>query len=236
MQIILHKADERGYVNHGWLRSHHSFSFASYYDPSKVHFGMLRVLNDDFISGGQGFGTHPHDNMEIITIPLKGALQHKDSMGSGGIITEGELQIMSAGSGITHSEFNASQADPVELLQVWIFPKMNNIEPRYEQKKFDSLYGENAFYTAVGPLEGDAPLRICQDAYFSFASVEAGTKLEYAIKHENNGCYLFVIDGNIQVQGTELFSRDAVGISKTEHFEIEALENSLLLAIDVPMN
>jgi len=236
MKKILHKAENRGFQDHGWLKAAHSFSFANFYDPAKVHFGLLRVLNDDIVAPGMGFGTHPHDNMEIVTIPLKGALAHKDSLGSEGVIGADEVQIMSAGSGIRHSEFNASAADEVNLLQIWVFPKERNIEPRYDQKKFDSSKSIKTFQTLVSPIpDGDA-MWINQDAYFSMGNFDAGTKLSYAIKHPGNGAYVYVIEGEAKIEDETLGRRDAIGISETMEFNIEVTKTSKILVIDVPMN
>ncbi len=234
METILHKADTRGHVNFGWLDSHHSFSFGHYYDPARVHFGMLRVLNDDMVAGGGGFPTHPHDNMEIISIPLKGALAHRDSTGTEKAIHTGEVQIMSAGSGITHSEYNFSKDEEVNFLQIWIMPKELNIEPRYDQKAFSSSERKNKFQTVVAPNMEDS-LWINQDAWLSLADLDTNTSIIYEPKKERNGVYLFVLDGEATVDEQKLGKRDAIGISNENSFEILANSDAKLLLIDVPM-
>jgi hypothetical protein len=234
MKTVVHKSESRGFADHGWLKSHHSFSFAGYYNPERVHFGALRVLNDDQVAAGMGFGTHPHDNMEIVSIPLFGDLEHKDSTGRHKVIRQGDVQIMSAGSGISHSEYNHSREEEVHFLQIWVFPKEKNIEPRYEQKTFHAEDRMNRFQTVVSPDEGDA-LRINQDAYFSLANLDAGTTLHYPIKTAGNGVYLFVLNGDLQVAGESLSTRDAVGITETESVEVKAKSYAEVLAIEVPM-
>jgi redox-sensitive bicupin YhaK (pirin superfamily) len=235
MKTTLHKADSRGYVDHGWLKTYHTFSFASYYEPSRVRFGLLRVLNDDIIEGGMGFGTHPHDNMEIVTIPLEGILAHKDNMGTKQTLKPDEIQIMSAGSGLTHSEFNNSETERINLLQIWVFPKERDIEPRYDQKTFDSGERKNKFQTVVSPEKENGAMRINQNAYFSLADLDKGKELDYKIKHKGNGAYVFVINGSIKTAGETLDKRDAVGVEDIENIKITALENSKILLIDVPM-
>jgi len=235
MKKTIHKADSRGHVDHGWLKSYHTFSFADYYNPERTRFGLLRVLNDDIIEGGMGFGTHPHDNMEIITIPLKGELAHKDSTGTKEVIKANEVQIMSAGSGLTHSEFNNSPTDSVNLLQIWVFPKEKNITPRYDQKVFDPADKKNKLLTVVSPEKNNGALWINQDAYFSIGNIDAGKTLSYEVKRKGNGIYLFVIDGSIEVSNEKISSRDAIGIEDTDKIEITAIENSEVLLIDLPM-
>jgi quercetin 2,3-dioxygenase len=236
MKTLIHKAEDRGHADHGWLNAHHSFSFASWYNPAKTHFGLLRVLNDDIVAPGMGFGEHPHDNMEIVTIPLKGSLRHRDSMGNSEAIKYGEVQIMSAGTGIRHSEFNDSQTDPVNLLQIWVFPKERNIEPRYDQKQFDTLNRINKFQAVVSPdKEGDA-MWINQDAWFSLADITKDQTIKYKSKLKSNGAYLFVIEGKVEVAGNKLNKRDAIGMWEFDEAEIKALEDAQVLVIDVPMN
>ena len=235
MKTTLHKADSRGYVDHGWLKTYHTFSFASYYEPSRVRFGLLRVLNDDIIEGGMGFGTHPHDNMEIVTIPIEGTLAHKDSMGTKQTLKPGEIQIMSAGSGLTHSEFNNSETERINLLQIWVFPKERDIEPRYDQKVFDTGERKNKFQTVVSPEKENGAMWINQDAYFSLADIDKDKELDYKIKQKGNGAYIFVIDGSINTANETLGNRDAVGVEDIENIKIKALENSKILLIDVPM-
>ena len=235
MKTILYTADSRGHVNHGWLDAHHSFSFGNYYDASRVHFGMLRVLNDDIVQGGMGFGTHPHDNMEIITIPLTGALEHKDSTGGHGVIKQYDVQVMSAGTGLYHSEFNHSKTDFVNLLQVWIFPKEKNIKPRYDQKTFLPTERENKLQTVVAPDNAEA-LYVHQDTWFSLGKFEAGKTTDYNINKKGNGVYLFVTEGSVTVGEQQLNKRDALGIYDTDTISITATTDAEYLLIDVPMN
>ena len=236
MKTTLYKADSRGFANHGWLKSCHTFSFGSYYEPARMHFGLLRVLNDDWVAPGAGFGEHPHDNMEIVSIPLAGTLAHKDSTGRNKEIKTGDVQIMSAGSGLTHSEFNHSQKEAVQFLQIWVFPKEHNIEPRYEQKTFSNEGRKNSWQTVVSPDTTDEALWINQDAYFSLADLDAQGSLKYNIKKEGNGLYLMVLEGAVSVANQQLTRRDAIGISETNNFEVEASENAQLLLIEVPMH
>lgn len=232
----IHKADTRGFVDHGWLKARHSFSFASYYDEKRIHFGMLRVLNDDIVEPGMGFGTHPHDNMEIVTIPLYGALEHKDSMGHVEVIKPGEIQIMSAGKGLRHSEYNHSKTEPVNLLQIWVFPKMRDIEPRYDQRVFNDEEKTNNFQTVVSPdLSDTNAMWINQNAYFSLAKGKEGRQISYDLKIEGNGVYLFVIEGTINVDGQMFNKRDGIGIENTQSISITSVTDSYLLAIEIPM-
>lgn len=235
MKTTIHRADTRGYADHGWLKTYHTFSFASYYDPARVRFGLLRVLNDDIIEAGMGFGTHPHDNMEIITIPLEGELAHKDSMGTKQTLKAGEIQIMSAGSGLTHSEFNNSETERINLLQIWVFPKERDIKPIYDQKVFDINERKNKFQTVVSPNKETGAMWINQDAFFSLADIDKSKSLQYDVKHKGNGTYLFVIEGSVNAAGEILNKRDAIGIEDISNIEISALENSEILVIDVPM-
>lgn len=235
MKTIVHKADSRGYADHGWLKSYHTFSFAGYHNPERVRFGLLRVLNDDIVEPGMGFGAHPHDNMEIVSIPLSGSLAHKDSTGSERVINTGDVQIMSAGSGLYHSEYNASKKDPVNFLQIWVFPKERDIEPGYDQKTFAVNERLNKFQIVVSPAGNDSALWINQDAYFSLAKLEKGNELEYDVKHKGNGAYLFVIEGDVIAAGENLAKRDAAGISETGSFNIKAESDSEILVIEVPM-
>ena len=236
MKTILFNAADRGTADYGWLKPNYYFSFSQYNNPAKVHFGMLRVLNDDFIAGGGAFPTHPHNNMEIITIPFTGALQHIDSTGGEGIIKAGDVQIMSAGTGVQHSEANASATEPVTLFQVWVFPKENNINPRYDQRHFDITERINKWQTIVSPVEKDKALWINQDAKFSLTKLQAGKTLDYPISFTGNGVFLVAINGAIKVADNNLNKRDAIGISETESFNIAATEDAELLAIEVPMN
>jgi len=235
MKTTLHKADTRGKADHGWLNSHHTFSFASYHNPERVKFGLLRVLNDDIVQPGEGFGTHPHDNMEIISIPLKGALAHKDSTGNEHVINTGDVQIMSAGSGLYHSEYNASKKDAVNFLQIWVFPKERDIEPRYDQKTYNPEDRKNKFQIVVSPEINSGNLWINQDSYFSLADLEKGSSVNYEVKNPGNGVYLFLIEGSINAGGIQMDKRDGLGIEDTDSIEITAVENSQLLVIEVPM-
>lgn len=235
MNTILHPASKRGHVDFGWLNSNHSFSFGHWYDPEKVHFGALRVLNDDVVDGGGGFGTHPHDNMEIVSIPLNGALTHKDSTGTDGTIETGDVQIMSAGTGIRHSEYNASKNDKVNFLQIWVLPKERNIKPRYGQKHFDADGRKNKWQVVVSPKGNEEALWINQDARFSLAQLDAGKEIVYENKFSGNGVYIFVIEGSIDIDGKILNRRDAIGVSGTDSFSIKAQTDAFVLAIEVPM-
>jgi redox-sensitive bicupin YhaK (pirin superfamily) len=236
MKTVFHKASERGHVNHGWLNAKHSFSFASYHDPSKVHFGLLRVLNDDIVAAGSGFGMHPHDNMEIVTIPLKGTLEHRDSMGNIGTIQPNEIQAMSAGSGLMHSEYNHSKTEEINLLQIWVFPKERNITPRYEQKVFNENDKLNKFKTIVSPVKSDDTMWINQDAFFSIGKFEEAKSVDYTIQHEGNGAYIFVIEGGAKIAEQQLSKRDAIGVWDTTNIELSIDANSEILIIEVPMN
>lgn len=236
MKTLLFKAADRGTADYGWLKPNYYFSFAQYHDDEKVHFGLLRVLNDDFIGGGGSFPTHPHDNMEIVTIPFTGALKHKDSTGGEGVIKAGDIQIMSAGSGVQHSEANASATDPATLFQVWIFPKERNIKPRYDQKTFDIIERSNKWQTVVSPIDEDNALWINQDARFSLTNLQAGKEIIYTNAFKNNGVFLVVINGSVEVGGLQLNKRDALGISEMDNFTVVASEDTELLAIEIPMN
>lgn len=235
MKTIIHKANTRGKVSFGWLNSHHSFSFGHYHNPDRMNFGMLRVLNDDVVRGGAGFPTHPHDNMEIISIPLSGALAHQDSTGTEQAIETGEVQIMSAGSGITHSEYNYSKTDKVNFLQIWVIPKERNIPPRYDQKHFRKEDRKNSMQTVVAP-DSDSALWINQNAWFTLSDPDQGSEVEYELHKKENGVYLFVIDGEVELNGIQLSKRDAIGILDSDHFSVRAQKNAQLLFIEVPMN
>ena len=237
---IFHAANTRGHANHGWLNAHHSFSFANYYDPNRMNFGVLRVLNDDIVAPSMGFGTHPHDNMEIITIPLRGALKHRDSMGNEGIIEQFDVQVMSAGTGVRHSEFNANIDTEVSLLQIWIFPNRRNVTPRYDQKTFKPADRRNEFQTLVAPLEHltdtTEALGIHQNAWFSLGNLEKGVEKTYNIQNSSNGVYVFLIEGTATINGHPLSKRDALGIWNTENLHIIAQSDAEILLLDVPMN
>ena len=236
MKTIFHAASSRGHADHGWLNAHHSFSFASWYDPSRVHFGMLRVLNDDIVAGGQGFGTHPHNDMEIITIILKGALEHKDNMGNGSVIRPGDVQVMSAGTGVMHSEFNPSKDEATNLFQLWIFPKEKGIKPSYDQRTFDINDRKNKIQTVVSGFKTGDELYIHQDAAISLSDLDKGTELKYAMKSKEKGAYIMVINGAVEIEGQKLQQRDAIGVWENENVSIKASENAEIIIIEVPMN
>tara|TARA_R110002074_G_scaffold126787_1_gene265370 strand:- start:1430 stop:2146 length:717 start_codon:yes stop_codon:yes gene_type:complete len=238
MKTIIHKAETRGFANHGWLKSYHTFSFASYQNAERMNFGALRVLNDDVVQPDMGFGTHPHNNMEIISIPLKGALSHKDNMGNKRAIEVGEVQVMSAGTGLTHSEFNDSKTEDVNFLQLWIIPEETGVTPNYEQRKFSSDKKANELVTVVAPkdkLEGDA-LPINQQAFIYKSYLEVGKSIDLTVKSGQNGFYIFIVDGEIEVADSILSSRDAIGVWETETLTIKGNKNSELIIIEVPMN
>ncbi|MFL1011601.1 pirin family protein [Flavisericum labens] len=237
MKKVVHKSKTRGFANHGWLKSYHTFSFAGYQNPERMNFGMLRVLNDDVVQPEMGFGTHPHQNMEIISIPLKGALSHKDSIDNKRAIEVGEVQVMSAGTGLTHSEFNDSQTDEVNFLQIWIIPEETGVTPNYEQRKFDTFNQKNSLQTVVAPkdkLEGDA-LPISQQAYIYRSELDGETSINLETKKEGNGLYIFVVDGEIEVADKVLNSRDAIGVYEVSKIEIKANRVSQIIIIEVPM-
>jgi redox-sensitive bicupin YhaK (pirin superfamily) len=236
MKTILHKSNTRGHANHGWLDSWHSFSFAGYYNPERIHFGALRVLNDDTVAAGMGFGEHPHDNMEIISIPLSGDLQHKDNMGNLQVIKEGDVQVMSAGRGIQHGEKNNSNDKPVKFFQIWVFPNKKNVEPRYQQQSFSEAEKKNNLLTVVSPIGTNDPgVQIHQDAWFSLGKLDKGVSLNYQLKKKDNGVYAFVIEGDVTINGIELNKRDGLGISETSQLEIVATNDAALLLMEVPM-
>jgi redox-sensitive bicupin YhaK (pirin superfamily) len=235
MKTIFHKADTRGHADHGWLNAWHSFSFAGYYDPSRIHFGALRVLNDDTIAGGMGFGSHPHDNMEIITIPLSGQLEHRDSMGNTGIISKGEVQVMSAGTGIQHSEKNKYSREPLKLLQIWVFPDTKNVKPRYDQRAFDMDAAKNSLLNIVSPMGSDVGLNIHQHAWFHIGKLDKDVNLTYELKDKENGVYAFLIEGEANINGEKLNRRDAIGITELGKLEIKAGADSEILLMEIPM-
>jgi hypothetical protein len=235
MKKIIHRGNTRGFADHGWLQSFHTFSFAGYYNPDRLHFGALRVLNDDTVKGGMGFGAHPHDNMEIVSIPLEGALEHRDNTGRHKIINQHDVQIMSAGSGIQHSEFNASRTEPVKFLQIWLFPKKKDITPRYDQRTFDPASRHNQLQTVVSPDEKNDALWINQDAWFSLGQFDKDRSVRYTPKKNENGVYLFVLKGKVEAGGETLENRDALGISDYAELNITALDDTEFLLIDVPM-
>lgn len=232
---VLHKAETRGHANHGWLNSHHTFSFANYYNPERMHFGVLRVLNDDIVRGGNGFGRHPHDNMEIISIPLEGDLEHQDSMGNIAVIKNGDIQVMSAGTGITHSEKNKSLSNEVKFLQIWIFPNKKNVEPRYDQLTLNAEDRKNKLQQILSPSQEDDGVWIHQDAWFHLGSLDEGNTQTYQLKKEGNGVYIFVISGEITVGDQKLNARDGFGIWDVSEINILADTNAEVLVMEVPM-
>ena len=236
MKKLFHPASSRGAADHGWLQAKHSFSFANYYNSERIQFGALRVLNDDIIAPGMGFGTHPHDNMEIITIPLDGTLEHKDSLDNIGVIETDEIQVMSAGSGVYHSEYNKNKDQSVSLLQIWVFPNKKNVTPRYDQKNIKDLKKVNSFYPIVTPNQNGPGMWIHQDAWFHLGEFDKETRINYNINKKGNGVYAFIIEGSVQIDGESLEKRDALGIWDTEKFELLANQNSRVLLIEVPLN
>lgn len=238
MKTTLYRASTRGHAYHGWLDTYHTFSFANYYNPERINFGALRVINDDIVKGGEGFGTHPHDNMEIISIPLYGDLEHKDSMGHTEVIHAGEVQVMSAGTGITHSEYNPNEDKPVNLFQIWVFPEKRNVTPRYDQRAFDYIHSKNQLIQIVGPKDDkeNTGLWIHQNAWFNIGTFEKGTDIEYKIKGNGNGVFVMVVEGEFTVEGQKLNHRDGFGIQETDTIGISAnSDNARILLIDVPM-
>ncbi|MBK8567010.1 MAG: pirin family protein [Saprospiraceae bacterium] len=233
---VLHKAETRGNANHGWLQSYHTFSFANYYNPERMHFGVLRVLNDDTVQGGMGFGTHPHDNMEIISIPLEGDLEHKDSMGNLAVIRNGDVQVMSAGTGIQHSEKNKNGQQPVKFLQIWVFPNKRSVEPRYDQITLDRADRKNKLQQILSPNPNDEGVWIHQDAWFHLTELDKGKNIGYAIKKAGNGVYAFVLSGDVTINGQALNRRDGLGIWDVSSLQIEADSHAELLLMEVPMN
>ena len=235
MKSVLHKADTRGHANHGWLDTHHTFSFASYYNPERTRFGVLRVLNDDRVAPGRGFGTHPHDNMEIISIPLEGDLEHKDSMGNVAVIKEGDVQVMSAGTGIYHSEKNKNQDKEVKFLQIWVFPKKKDVKPRYDQITLKNKNLKNQLSQILSPNPDDEGVWIHQDAWFHIGHLEKGHRETYQIKQRGNGVYIFILEGDVTVNSQPLNKRDGYGVWDTDQIEITADNDAKVLLMEVPM-
>ncbi|MEN8958193.1 MAG: pirin family protein [Flavobacteriales bacterium] len=235
MNTIIHKADTRGDANHGWLKSKHTFSFANYYNPERMNFGVLRVLNDDIVAAGNGFGTHPHDNMEIVSIPLAGDLEHKDSMGNVAVIKEGDVQAMSAGTGITHSEYNQSKEKQVKFLQIWVFPNKKNVTPRYDQVSIKDIKKENEFYQIVSPNKEDSGVSINQDAWFHLGDFKNGKTDTYSIKKKENGVYAFILKGDATINGQKLNERDGFGIWDIDKLNVTADSDTEILLMEVPM-
>ena len=235
MKTVIHTSDSRGHANHGWLDTYHTFSFGMYHDPSRMHFGMLRVLNDDFVIGGAGFGKHGHDNMEIISIPLQGSLAHSDSTGNEGVISTGDVQIMSAGSGIQHAEYNASETERVNFLQLWIFPKVRNINPRYDQMSLSQEDLQNQFRNIVSSERTDNTLWINQDAALYLGEFDIAKDIMHTLKSANHGVYVFVIEGSVTIGDITLNKRDGMGIYDIESVLMRIHEQSKILLIEVPM-
>jgi quercetin 2,3-dioxygenase len=234
---VLHKAATRGHANHGWLDSHHTFSFASYYNPDRMHFGVLRVLNDDRVDAGMGFGTHPHDNMEIISIPLEGDLEHKDSMGNTAIIKKGDIQVMSAGTGIYHSEYNKNKDQLTKFLQIWVFPNKKNVTPRYDQISLDLKDRHNKLQQILSPNPEDAGVWIHQDAWFHLGRFDQNFKTIYQLKKKGNGVYAFVIKGDFTINNISLNERDGLGLWDLQNFDLVAnSKDAEILLMEVPMN
>ena len=236
MKTVLHKAETRGSADHGWLKTHHTFSFANYYDPERVHFGALRVLNDDFVEGGKGFGMHPHDNMEIITIPLTGDLQHKDNMGNSAVIREGDVQVMSAGTGVFHSEFNPNNDKAVTLLQIWVFPNKKNVKPRYDQISVRDIAKKNEFYQILSPNPEDQGVWVHQNAWFSLGRFDAGKNANYKLNDKANGVYAFVIEGKVSINGQPLGARDGFGVFEVGELDVISEADSRILLMEIPMH
>lgn len=236
MRTIYHAADSRGDANHGWLKSKHTFSFANYHNPERMGFGALRVINDDFVIAGQGFGKHSHRDMEIISIPLSGKLGHGDNIGNNGIIETGEIQVMSAGTGITHSEMNADDHEAVSFLQIWVIPNKMNAEPRYQQIRMDELMKPNAFNQILSPNSDDAGVWIHQDAWFNMGDFDKGVTETYQLKNPNNGVYIFVISGKVVINGNTLDTRDGLGVWDTKNFTMDVLDGAKVLLMEVPIN
>jgi quercetin 2,3-dioxygenase len=237
MTTVLHKSNTRGHANHGWLDSWHTFSFGSYHDPSRIHFGALRALNDDTVAPGMGFGKHPHENMEIVSIPLEGDLEHGDSMGNTTVIKQGDVQVMSAGTGIIHSEKNKNNDKQVRFLQIWVYPKEKNIKPRYDQKTFSEEQKTNKLLTVVAPIGSDeTSVQIHQDAWFSLGNLSKGTSISYQLKKEGNGVYAFLLEGEVIINEIVLNRRDGLGISESDTLKIIANIDSRLLLMEVPLS
>lgn len=236
MNTVVHKAATRGHADHGWLNSYHTFSFANYHNPERMHFGVLRVLNDDTVAPGKGFGKHRHENMEIISIPLEGDLEHEDSMGNKKVIKEGDVQVMSAGTGIYHSEYNKNNDKEVKFLQIWLFPDKDGVTPRYDQISLDTIKKENELYQVLSPHKEDEGVWIHQQAWFHMGSLKSGTKHQYTFKKPDNGVYAFILDGQVEIEGHTLDKRDAMGAWDTENLEIHVNQDSRVLLMEVPMD
>lgn len=235
MKTVLHPANSRGHANHGWLDSWHTFSFAGYHNPERMHFGALRVLNDDTVAPGKGFSTHPHDNMEIISIPLSGDLEHKDSMGNITVIRKGDVQVMSAGTGVYHSEYNKNDDQEVQFLQIWIFPNERQVEPRYDQISIKDIEQRNEFYQVLSPNAADQGVWVHQEAWFHLGKFDAGATTAYTLKKEGNGVYVFVLEGDVEVQSQPLSARDGFGLWEVDKIDFTSISASRVLLMEVPM-
>ncbi len=236
MNTVIHRAETRGHANHGWLNTHHTFSFANYYNPERMHFGVLRVLNDDWIAAGTGFGKHPHDNMEIISIPLEGALEHQDSMGNKAVIAEGDIQVMSAGTGVFHSEYNKNKEKEARFIQIWLFPNKKQVEPRYDQITLTNVIKKNELNQILSPNKDDEGVWIHQDAWFNYGDFDQDKSIDYKIKRSENGLYAFLINGEATINGIDLNKRDGFGIWNETNVSIKAKKGSKILLMDVPMS
>ncbi|MFD1552676.1 pirin family protein [Putridiphycobacter roseus] len=236
MHNVIHKASTRGNANHGWLTSFHTFSFANYYNPERMNFGVLRVLNDDTVQAGMGFGTHPHNNMEIISIPLEGDLEHKDSLGNITLIKEGDVQIMSAGTGVTHSEYNKNKDKEVKFLQIWVLPKLKNLNPRYDQISIHAIQKVNELYQVLSPHKDDQGVWLNQDAWFHLGEFTKAKTVEYKIKKEGNGVYVFILKGKVEINGENLTEKDGMGIWDVAAITLNVTEHTRVLLMDVPMH
>lgn len=234
MKTILDRANTRGHADYGWLNTWHTFSFADYYNPSRIHFGALRVLNDDTVAPGMGFDTHPHKNMEVVSIPLKGYLRHGDNLEHSEVITPGDIQVMSTGTGIYHSEYNDSKTENLEFLQIWVIPRINNTRPVYKSYDIRPIDKKNRFGYIIAP-DGSAPTGILQDAWFSLGELDQGKQIDYQLHQQNTGVYCFVIEGEVQIGNTILKRRDGMGIYETGHFRVETLKPSHLLLMEVAL-
>ena len=235
-QTIYHPANSRGKTDLGWLESYHTFSFGNYYNPERINFGALRVLNDDILNGGKGFGEHPHDNMEIVSIPLSGGLKHLDSMDNVAVISDGDIQVMSAGTGIFHEEHNEDAEEVAQFLQIWVYPHTLNVEPRYDQLTLNKADRKNKLQQILSPSKDDAGVWIYQNAWFHLGQFDKGLNTQYQPKAPGNGVYLFMISGSIKANGQVLSARDGLGIWETDEVELEILENTEFLLMDVPMS
>ncbi len=236
MKSVVHKSGTRGHADHGWLKSYHSFSFANYHDPNRMNFGMLRVLNDDWVAGGKGFGKHPHKNMEIISIPLQGDLEHKDSMGNTTVIREGDIQVMSAGTGVFHSEYNNNRQEAVKFLQIWVFPSKQNVTPRYDQIATSGIATKNSLYQVLSPNKDGQGVWIHQDAWFSLGDFDSDRSATYTLNKAGNGVYVFVLEGSIKIGEQSLDRRDGMGIWDTNEISLSTSKATKVLVMEVPMS